>query len=190
MAREFEVFLSKADFKFNCAHFIAFQGFRERLHGHNYTASVKVTGSITIGHDGYVMDFGDIKKATRAICKSLNECFICPDNSDCLQITQNDSQLCMVCEDGASFSFPTSDCIRLPIMHSSAEELSHYLWCRLVKTIGLSNLLERGITSLEVGVAEAPAQAALFRSPLPATPEELAEIERCPVKVVSRCFDP
>lgn len=42
---EFEVFVSKADFKFSCAHFIAYHGFRERLHGHNYRMSVKV-GSI------------------------------------------------------------------------------------------------------------------------------------------------
>eukprot|EP01033_Poteriospumella_lacustris_P021447 gene21447-15922_t len=41
---QFEVFVSKADFKFNCAHFIVFEGFRERLHGHNYQMSVKVTG--------------------------------------------------------------------------------------------------------------------------------------------------
>ena len=77
---EFEVFVSKADFKFNCAHFIAFKGFRERLHGHNYTCSVKVTGSSSIGTDGYVIDFGDIKKATRSLCKNLNEYFICPDS--------------------------------------------------------------------------------------------------------------
>ncbi len=39
----FEVVIAKPDFKFNSAHFIAFKGFREKLHGHNYTVSVKVT---------------------------------------------------------------------------------------------------------------------------------------------------
>lgn len=42
MAAHFEVFVSKEDFKFNCAHFISFKGFRERLHGHNYRISIKV----------------------------------------------------------------------------------------------------------------------------------------------------
>ena len=28
----FQVTVSKADFKFNCAHFIAYRGFRERMH--------------------------------------------------------------------------------------------------------------------------------------------------------------
>jgi 6-pyruvoyltetrahydropterin/6-carboxytetrahydropterin synthase len=46
---EFEVYVSKEDFKFNCSHFIAFEGFRERLHGHNYRISIKVTGANTIG---------------------------------------------------------------------------------------------------------------------------------------------
>lgn len=176
---QFEVFVSKADFKFNCAHFIAFRGFRERLHGHNYTASVKVTGSSHIGSDGYVIDFGDIKKATRSICKTMNEYFICPDYSDCLQISETETQLCMLCEDGSSFSFPKGDVIRLPIMHSSAEELSHYLWCRVVREIGLQSLHARGITMLEVSIAEAPMQAAVFRSLLPSGEEELKVLEQC-----------
>ena len=55
---QFEVFVSTPELKFNCAHFIAFKGFRERMHGHNYTLSVRVTGSHMIGEDGYVIDFG------------------------------------------------------------------------------------------------------------------------------------
>ena len=42
---EFDVYVEKADFKFGCAHFIAHAGFREKLHGHNYNAAVKLTGS-------------------------------------------------------------------------------------------------------------------------------------------------
>ncbi len=43
--------MSKEDFKFNCSHFIAFEGFRERLHGHNYRISIKVVGTNAIGKD-------------------------------------------------------------------------------------------------------------------------------------------
>jgi len=180
---QFEVFVSKADFKFNCAHFIAFNGFRERLHGHNYTASVKLTGSALVGEDGYVMDFGDIKKATRALCKDLNEYFLCPDKSDCLEITETATQLCVVCQDGSSFSFPKGDVMRLPIVHSSAEELSHYMWCRLVRTLGLDCLSERGVVCLEVSIAEAPAQSAIYRNSIPKTEEEMAKIEVAPVRI-------
>jgi 6-pyruvoyltetrahydropterin/6-carboxytetrahydropterin synthase len=130
---QFSVFVSKADFRFNCAHFIAYKGFRERLHGHNYRLSVKLIGTDSIGHDGYVIDFGDIKKATRKLCKEMNEYFLCPIKSDALAITEVDQQICIVCEDGSQFSFPKKDCKLLPIMHSSAEELSHYFWCRIIR---------------------------------------------------------
>ena len=134
---EFEIFVSKADFKFNCAHFIAYKGFRERLHGHNYRVSIKVTGSSggILSEDGYLIDFGDIKVAARDICKSLNEYFICPMKSDALSITQTDNQetICIACEDGSKFSFPRGDCALLPIYHSSAEEIAHYIYCQVLR---------------------------------------------------------
>lgn len=84
--------------------------------------------------DGYVIDFGDIKKATRDICKSLNEHFICPMKSEDLIITTiEDYQICLECEDGSKFSFPKADCSLLPIKHSSAEELSHWIWCCIIR---------------------------------------------------------
>ena len=130
---EFEVFVSKADFKFNCAHFIAYKGFRERLHGHNYKVSVKIVGSDTINEDGYVIDFGDIKKEVRNLCTSLNEHFICPMKSKDMIIKEQDGQIYLECEDGAKFSFPRTDCVSLPIAHSSSEELAHWFWCCLVR---------------------------------------------------------
>ena len=67
----FEVYVSKETFKFHAAHFVAFQGYRERLHGHNYQVGVRILGSRKISADGYVVDFGDIKTVTRKICKEL-----------------------------------------------------------------------------------------------------------------------
>ena len=42
---EFEVFVGKEDFKFSAAHFVAYDGFRERLHGHNYQVAVRLKGT-------------------------------------------------------------------------------------------------------------------------------------------------
>lgn len=42
----FEVFIGKEDFKFSSSHFVAYDGFRERLHGHNYTCSVRLKGEV------------------------------------------------------------------------------------------------------------------------------------------------
>jgi len=40
------VYVAKEDFKFNAAHFVCFHGYRERLHGHSYTASCRLVGKL------------------------------------------------------------------------------------------------------------------------------------------------
>lgn len=159
MRTSFEVYVSKDSFKFNAAHFIAYRGFRERLHGHNYRVSVRVEGPV--GSDGYVVDFGDIKRAAREVCSSLNERVIVPMQSDVITIERSDGQVRMTCEDGTAFSFPEADCVLLDIRHSSAEELAEWLGGRLKAALPI--LDRRGVTVLEVGVAEAPNQEARFR---------------------------
>lgn len=159
MNSSFEVYVSKDSFKFNAAHFIAYRGFRERLHGHNYRVSVRMEGPV--GDDGYVVDFGDIKRATREVCSALNERLIVPMLSDVLDIRVADDQVDMTCEDGTRFSFPKDDCVLLDIRHSSAEELAEYVGERLKAALPI--LEKRAVTVLEVGVAEAPNQEARFR---------------------------
>lgn len=159
MTTSFEVYVSKDSFKFNAAHFIAYRGFRERLHGHNYRVSVRMEGPV--GGDGYVVDFGDIKRAARDVCSSLNERVIVPMLSDVITTRIEEGQVHMTCEDGTRFSFPEADCVLLPIRHSSAEELAEYVGQRLKAALPI--LVERGVTVLEVGVAEAPNQEARFR---------------------------
>ncbi|HXC51208.1 MAG TPA: 6-carboxytetrahydropterin synthase [Candidatus Limnocylindrales bacterium] len=159
MQSSFEVFVSKESFKFNAAHFIAYPGFRERLHGHNYRVSVRMEGPV--GDDGYVVDFGDIKRATREVCATLNERVIVPMLSDVLKIEVDATEVRMTCEDGMRFSFPLGDCVLLDIRHSSAEELAAFLGERLKSELPI--LARRGVRVLEVGVAEAPGQEARFR---------------------------
>jgi len=159
MKTSFEVYVSKDSFKFNAAHFIAYRGFRERLHGHNYRVSVRMEGPV--GGDGYVVDFGDIKRAARDVCASLNERVIVPMLSDVITTNVDDGQVQMTCEDGTRFSFPVADCVLLQIRHSSAEELAEYVGGCLKAALPI--LSDRGVTVLEVGVAEAPNQEARFR---------------------------
>lgn len=68
--RRFQVFVGKEYLKFNAAHFIAYPGFRERLHGHNYHVSVRLEGEL--GAEGYVLDFGVVKRATKRVCEELD----------------------------------------------------------------------------------------------------------------------
>ena len=181
----FEVNVAKDSFKFNAAHFVAYPGFRERLHGHNYMLSIRLLGSRTIGQDGYVLDFGDVKAVTKKVCKKLNEHFICPMYSDVITITVDeaeDGNVKLVCQDGAEFSFPKTDCALLPIVHSTAEELAIYCWGKILIELDAKLLIKRGIHTMEVTCAEAVGQEAVFRMEIPDTNDE-DEIQKvCDVK--------
>lgn len=239
---KFEINVFKDTFKFNASHFVAYPGFRERLHGHSYRASVKLIGGNKIGRDGYVLDFGCVKSAVAAVCKTMNEYFLVPMLSEVLKITVEGagedgdaSKICgdcdsnnttcvkleeeqiqmnkrrrtdniaegvkikredestsggdgitlkekqtekqqrsnypgsvtIVCEDGSTFVFPRQDCLLLPIMHSTAEELAIYLYGKILSKLDALYLHRRGVSTMEVTVSEAAGQDAIFRCAIP-----------------------
>ena len=223
---KFEIYVSKDTFKFNASHFVAYPGFRERLHGHSYRASVKLLGSHEIGRDGYVLDFGCVKTAAKDVCKKMNEYFIVPMLSEVLTITvdeddndgekkddyyndDNSKKICgdcnndnddskqqstkkrkcskypgsvhIVCEDGSVFLFPRQDCLLLPIMHSTAEELAIYLYGKILEKLDAEYLHKRGVQVMEVTVSEAVGQDATFRRTLP----KPSECQKAPFDVAS-----
>ena len=81
-----------------------------------------------------------------------------------LGIERSAGTVAVVCEDGGRFSFPESDVVLLPIVHTSAEELATLVLRELRSE--LPDLVRRGARSLEVGVAEAPGQIAYCRCEL------------------------
>jgi 6-pyruvoyltetrahydropterin/6-carboxytetrahydropterin synthase len=158
--QRYSVVVSKDYLKFAAAHFIAYPGFREPLHGHNYQVSVRVDADL--GADGYVLDFGLVKRVAKALCEELDERILVPERSDCLRITASADRVELVTAEGDRFEFPRGDCALLPIVHSSAEELAAHLLGRL-RTRLAAEAGGRGLTALEVGVAEAPGQIAYCR---------------------------
>lgn len=152
-------------FRFSAAHFTSHTGERERLHGHNYSVSLRINGTLKSAdadNDGIMIDFGELKKAVRSICEDLHERFLCATLSTTTRCTINHEkeqiELQCLC-DGASFSFPLGDCVLLPLKNSTVEELSAYVAQRIVKIVG-ARLLECGVHSLTCGVAELDGQEA------------------------------
>lgn len=47
-AEFFDIFVAKEDFKFSSSHFVASDGFRERLHGHNYSCGIRLKGEVRV----------------------------------------------------------------------------------------------------------------------------------------------
>jgi 6-pyruvoyl-tetrahydropterin synthase len=163
----FSIHVTKENLKFSAAHFIAYPGFREPLHGHNYQIGVRVEGRL--GETGYVLDFGLIKRLAKAIADRLDERTIIPSLSDCLKIDQHDGQLIVQYENDR-FAFPLADVALLPIMHSSAEELAQFVWNELQTALEAHGALA-DILALEISVAEGPGQAAIFRQQIQLEPD-------------------
>src|SRR5436190_15951688 len=154
--RRYSVVVAKDYLKFAAAHFIAYPGFREPLHGHNYQVTVRVEADL--GPDGYVLDFGLVKRIAKELCAELDERVILPERSDCLRVVTAGDGVEVTTERGDRFRFPAADVKLLPIAHSSAEELAAYLGGRLRDALR-AEAAGRGLVGLEVGVAEAPGQA-------------------------------
>ncbi|GAB67279.1 putative 6-pyruvoyl tetrahydrobiopterin synthase [Plasmodium cynomolgi strain B] len=153
-----ELLVESPLFSFNCAHFIAFKGFRETLHGHNYNVCLKLRGNIQ--GDGYVIDFSILKEKVRTVCKQLDHHFILPMYSDVLNIQEVNDNFKITCEDNSEYSFPKRDCVQIPIKHSSTEEIGLYILNKIIEEIGLPILKARSVNYMEVTVSESPTQKA------------------------------
>lgn len=163
MKPEFAIHVIKENLKFSAAHFIAYPGFREPLHGHNYQVGVRVEG--TLAPTGYVIDFGLIKKITREIVDRIDERTIVPERSDCLRIDRPGPGQVRIRYESDEFILPASDVAMLPIVHSSAEELARYIWGELVSALRSRGALGDA-AAIEVSVAEGPGQCAIYCHPV------------------------
>lgn len=160
MTSGFSIYVAKENLKFSAAHFIAYPGFREPLHGHNYQVGVRVEGALS--PTGYVLDFGLIKRLTKNIVDRLDEHTLVPAASDCLQIEHLAGKQLRICYGADEFRLPEADACLLPIAHSSAEELARFIWTELFAALKDQHSLA-GIKSIEISVAEGPGQAAIYR---------------------------
>jgi len=162
--------------------FLAYRQPNFLLPRHNYHISIRLFGSHFIGRDGYVIDYGDVKDAARAVCKRLNEHFLCPMYSDVMTITTlqkegKNHRIQLFCEDGAEFIFPYDDVILLPIVHATTEELAIYCYSEILSLLNTNFLIQRGIHAMAVTCGETPSQEATFRMSIPST-EDPEEIKR------------
>jgi len=153
----FSVAIGKELLRFTAAHFIAFRGFREPLHGHTYQAQVTVSGPV--GPDGYVVDFLVLKKTAEEECARLHFRTLLPHQSDCLTIEEEAEEVTVRCEDGTRFLFPRQDVILLPIVHTSSEEIARYLVARLRER--LREARGNSIQTIEVLIEDIPGQVAV-----------------------------
>lgn len=127
MAREpiVSIAVSRDYLTFSAAHFAQLgDGSSERLHGHNYTARIRLVGPLD-GNE-FVADFSLLKSALRELTSLLNHRVLVPGRSSRVAVTVS-GDTCVVTADGKRYSIPTEDAVVLPVANTTVEALALYL---------------------------------------------------------------
>jgi 6-pyruvoyltetrahydropterin/6-carboxytetrahydropterin synthase len=143
--------------RFAAAHMATFSGDLEPLHGHNYDMIIEVEGDLT--GDGWVWDFGELKRLGRGIAEQLDHKFILQRESRLLDIEELEGAW-RVGFRGRSYTFPASDVIALPIDNSTAERIGE--WAAHLLDEGLATAGAVNIRKLTVGIEEMPGQTGWY----------------------------
>lgn len=148
--------------KFAAAHMATFADAIEALHGHNYAVSIEVEGGLAL--EGWVADFGVLKRIGREICDRLDHHFLLQGASDRLTAVR-DGDAWTLRFGPKQYRFPVDDVFVLPIANSTAELIAEWFWGEIVA--GLRAAGVETAQRLSIGVEEAPGQAGWYSAGVP-----------------------
>ena len=161
MPTSYHIRLDKEHHVFSAAHFITFAGHRcERLHGHNYRASLVVEGGLE-KDSWFVVDFSAVKKLMRGLTAELDHRVLLPRDNPQLQISEENGNVRVAFAGQPRYVFPAGDCVILPIPNTTVEMLAQYLAGRVRAELGAIHL-----KTIEVEVEENFGQSASYRETL------------------------
>jgi 6-pyruvoyltetrahydropterin/6-carboxytetrahydropterin synthase len=129
MAQHFKVRVTKDHLVFCSGHFISYEGDKcERLHGHNYRATVEIEGDLDENH--YVFDFIALKRRIKPIIDDLDHYMMLPTKNPLIQVEDRGNSVRVRYRD-REWIFPRGDCVLLPVENTTAELLARYIAERL-----------------------------------------------------------
>ncbi|KZX17644.1 6-carboxy-5,6,7,8-tetrahydropterin synthase [Methanobrevibacter cuticularis] len=160
-----------ANLRFSSAHIIPAHDSCGFIHGHSYFVDVEIEGNRSGDYD-FVVDFKDVKKSVRTICKQLDHRVLIPINNNNMNFKDlGDSNNLKTLDfenrkyvefniENKYYKFPMEDCVLLPLKHSSAEDLSQYFAYKVFE-----DLIKKSyeIDSVSVCVNEGIGQGAFFK---------------------------
>ncbi|MCA8987415.1 MAG: 6-pyruvoyl tetrahydropterin synthase family protein [Planctomycetaceae bacterium] len=131
---QFRVRVTKDHLVFSAAHFITFNGnICERLHGHNWRVAVEVTGALD--ENRYVFDFIALRDATQSLVNQLDHRVLLPENHPLIKVTVDEkAQEVQATFESRRWVFPREDCVILPVINTTAEEIAQWLAHQLIET--------------------------------------------------------
>jgi 6-pyruvoyltetrahydropterin/6-carboxytetrahydropterin synthase len=148
MAEHYKVRVTKDHLVFCSGHFISYEGDKcERLHGHNYRATVEIEGSLDSNH--YVFDFIALKNCTRAITDELDHRMMLPTQNPHIKVEESARSVHVHYRD-REWLFPRDDCVLLPIENTTAELLARYIAMRLTADLRKHHHFEPELLRVEV----------------------------------------
>lgn len=140
--------------KFSAAHFTIFNATeRERLHGHNYAVTCRITAPV--GEDGLTCDYAIFKNKLYELINGLDEYTLIAQDSPHQRIEEADPFYKIWFHDHYMLLRKT-ETILLPIRNTTVEELSYYFLQQLCRDADF--LRQHDIRKLEITVASGPGQ--------------------------------
>ena len=143
----------RANIRFSSAHIIPEYEKCGRLHGHSYAVHVKIGGKPD--SKGIILDFSLVKDTLRKIVNDLDHRVLIPEKNMVVKIVKDKDSI-KIDSLGKNYVFPTADCVLLPIISTSAENLADYILERFLERLSLP----KRISSIEIGVDEGFGQGA------------------------------
>ena len=143
----------KSNIRFSSAHIIPEYEKCGRLHGHTYAVHSKISGELD--SKGIIIDFSILKNKLRNIVNVLDHKVLIPEKSKAIKIVKEKKSV-KINFQGNDYTFPISDCVFLPIVSTSAENLASYILDRILKELTLPSRVD----GIEIGVDEGYGQGA------------------------------
>jgi 6-pyruvoyltetrahydropterin/6-carboxytetrahydropterin synthase len=148
MSERFKVRVTKDHLVFCSGHFISYEGDKcERLHGHNYRATVEIEGGLD--ENRYVFDFIALKHRTKAITDELDHRMMLATRNPLITVEEGQNAVRVRYRD-REWLFPRDDCVLLPIENTTAELLARYLAQRLLEDLRRVHHYEPDVLRVEV----------------------------------------
>ena len=148
-----EIFIdgNYSNIRFSAAHFIPGDWKCSRIHGHDYSISVRITGSL--GDKTYFLDFSKAKSKLKEIADHLDHRVLIPEKRDGISIGRREGNLIVRIE-GKTYSFPEEEARIVPVKDTTAECLSQYILGRFIDS------LDQEVEGVDIEVHEGPGQYA------------------------------
>jgi 6-pyruvoyltetrahydropterin/6-carboxytetrahydropterin synthase len=159
----YSIRLEKEDFKFSCSHFTVWgPNSAERLHGHNYYASIRLDVDELDPQLGLAFDFNSVKSIMRELTSTLDEYVLLPKNSPFVKIEVLKEQI-QASLGRKVYVFPAEDVLLLECSNVTSEELARFLAERVHQRLMAVPQVAARTRSIEVGVEETRGQKVSYQ---------------------------